>query len=121
MNGRWWWLGGAALFSALFSIVLDVYTPLHAEFWWCSLLFLILLFTILALVYAKRKTAIDLAPALVAGFVIRFLAGLIFLLVVYLLQKGGFLYFAIHFIGQWLLFTLAEIAYLTRLYNTSRK
>ena len=81
--------------------------------WPWSLVALAVLFTALGFFYATRKTTLDLVPALIGGFVGRFLFALIFLLIAFLVLDNGFLALAIHFMAHWLLFTLAEIAYLS--------
>ena len=65
-----------------------------------------------ALLYQKRASPADRVSLLIGATVVRFLIALVVLLAVFLLHKGGFLYFFLHFVIQWFLFTVAEIAYL---------
>jgi hypothetical protein len=107
------WMFGALSLGTATSFTLNQFTRFETNAWPFSLLFLVILFLILAFVYGRKKSVVERAPVLIGGFVVRFLCGLVFLLILAVALKGGFLPFAIHFIAHWLLFTLAEIAYLS--------
>ena len=102
----------ATVFAAGASWLLNRLPSVYTNHWGWSVLLLALLFAALGFYYRSRTTAVELVPALIAGFVIRFLAGLVFLLVMFLVAPSQFLPLAAHFMAHWLLFTLAEIAYL---------
>lgn len=106
-------LAAAVLLSALTSALLNGYTSVHTTRWPWSLAWLSLVFLILAIIYRKRNSPAELVPALIGGFVARFLAGLVFLLAAFLLHREGFFPLALHYVLHWLLFTVAEIAYLS--------
>ncbi len=110
----------AVLLSLVASLALNRFQGLQHANWYYSLAFLLLLFATLQIVYARKKNPEDLASSLIAGFVIRFLAGLIFLLIFSFVLKPHFIAFAIHFITHWLLFTLAEIAYLSATFRKNK-
>jgi hypothetical protein len=107
------WMFGALALGTATSFTLNFLTRFSTEAWPISLLFFVALFLVLAFVYGRKKNHVERAPVLIGGFVVRFLSGLVFLLVFSFALKGGFLAFSIHFIAHWLLFTLAEIAYLS--------
>lgn len=106
-------LGATSLLAVLLSSGLNSLESACTEHWPWSVALLALLFTALGFFYATRKTTQDLVPALIGGFVGRFLFALIFLLTAFLILDTGFLALALHFMAHWLLFTLAEIAYLS--------
>src|SRR5690349_749332 len=107
------WMTGALALGTATSFTLNFLTKFNTGLWPVSLLFFVILFLVLAFVYARKKNHVERAPVLIGRFVVRFLSGLVFLLIFSFALKGGFLAFSIHFIAHWLLFTLAEIAYLS--------
>ena len=112
-------LAAATLFSAGASLLLNNLALSSSPHWGWSLALLAVLFVALGVYYRSRKTSLDLVPALIGGFVARFLSGLVFLLAAFLIMDHGFLALALHFMAHWLLFTLSEIAYLTKHSHTS--
>ena len=106
-------LTAAVLLSVLTSALLNRYTSVLTEQWAWSLAWLSLVFLILGIIYKKRNSPAELVPALIGGFVARFLAGLVFLLAAFLVHREGFFPLALHYLLHWLLFTVAEIAYLS--------
>lgn len=112
-------LAAAVLLSAGSSMLLNTIPLSTSPYWGWPLLLLAILFMALSIYYRSRKTSLDLVPALIGGFVARFLFGLVFLLAVFLIMDTGFFALALHFMAHWFLFTLAEIAYLTKHSHTS--
>lgn len=94
------------------SLILNYFTPLVSKNWHYSLVFLSLLCFILNLIYARYSASKTFTQLLLAGIVIKLLAGFTVVLVYSLIDRPGFLSFSIHFIGHYILFTIFEIRYL---------
>lgn len=103
----------AILASSVLSVFLNSYTVLNSENWGWSCVYLSVVFLALGIFYLRKDSPSELVGALLAGFVVRFLAGLIFLLIVFLFRREGFFNLALHYVIQWFLFTVSEIAYLS--------
>jgi len=74
---------------------------------------------ILNLVYAKQAGSENFTQLMIAAIVIKLLQALVIILVYSLVfEKKGFFGFAVHFIIQYILFTIFEIRYLLHLIKT---
>lgn len=101
----------ALALSVALSLLLRIYGLSH-YLWWLGIPTFLALNLAVYFIYQLKKEPADKISITIASAVGRFLLSLIVVLIAFLIQKGGFLAFFTHFAGHWLLFTLAEIAYL---------
>ena len=106
--------------SCIYSFVLNTYFHQQSDVWWQSLLFFVILFVVFNLLYFVRTDAKTYTGILLASGILKFLLSSILLLIYSFTQKGGFLPFALHFIGHYVLFTVFEIRYLLQLIKTKK-
>jgi hypothetical protein len=111
-------LFAAIILSVALSLSLNNYTLLVSNHWqYGVILLLILSFIIQLLYYSKRKDKV--LPQLALGSsVVKLLVCLIYLLICMIIDKRALLPLAVHFIGHFILFTVAEIRYLSLLTKT---
>lgn len=105
----------ASALALTVSYCLNTFSPIVSKDWLYSLLFLATLFFILNLVYSFRVGSHDFTELLIASLSIKLLVALVIVFIYSLRDKAGFFAFAIHFIIQYVLFSIFEIRYLLQL------
>jgi hypothetical protein len=93
---------------------------LHSKHWHFGLAYFMLLTFILNLIYARQAGSENFTQLMITAIVIKFLMALVIILI-YSFQKKDFFAFAIHFIMQYILFTIFEIRYLLQLIKTQNQ
>jgi hypothetical protein len=110
------------VFAVIISTLLNDHTQLHTNHWHFGLAYFIVLTFILNLVYAKQAGSENFTQLMIAAIVIKLLLALVTILVYSLVfEKKVFLGFAVHFILQYILFTIFEIRYLLQLIKTQNQ
>jgi len=112
----------AAFLSALFSFVLNTWSPIQNPEWPIATAFLFLISLIANFIYSFQKSNENLTGLMFGGVAVRLLLGMIALVIYWYLYTGAFFAFALHFIVQYIVFTIAEInflSYLVRIRNKS--
>jgi hypothetical protein len=94
------------------SLVLNSFTPIASKNWDYGIIFLTVLCFILNCVYAYHSLSETFTQLLIVCLVIKLLAGLTVILTYSFIDPPDFFNFSIHFIIQYILFTIFEIRYL---------
>lgn len=102
----------SACAATVLSLALNSYTVLYSYNWWMGLIFFTALCLILNTLYALNARSKTFTELLMAGLIIKFLLSLVVIFLYSFFKQAGFFNFSIHFILQYILFTIFEIRYL---------
>ena len=105
----------SVLISACVAVTLSTIlnnTQLYAPDWWVGIVFFSCLCLVMNTVYALNARSRTFTELLMAGIVARLLLSLVVILLFAMFRSVGFYKFSIHFIMQYILFTIFEIGYL---------
>ena len=105
--------------SILLSLTLNYYQVLPSPNWYYGVLLLCGFCVIMNAVYSYQAGSDSFTQLLIAGIVIKLLFALIAILIYSFIDKQGFFSFSLHFIMQYVLFTVFEIRYLLHLVKTN--
>ena len=103
------------LFSATLSLLLSwsliMFLNLSSAYWPFSLIYFIVVHFIMNIIYRLFYLSTDFTQMLFAGIIVKLLMAMIIVLIFYF-QKILSLAFALHFVAQYIMFTIFEIKYL---------
>lgn len=105
--------------AILLSLTLNYYHLLVSPNWHYGVLLLSGFCLVMNAVYSYHAGSGSFTQLLIAGIVIKLLFALVVVLVYSFIDKHGFFYFSLHFIIQYVLFTVFEIRYLLHLVKTN--
>jgi hypothetical protein len=105
----------ASIVGLLFSVLLNYYSGFKTTHGYYSLAGFTLFCFASNLVYAARAGNADFTGLLIAGIVIKLLLALVVVFLYAVFAHAGFTAFVLHFIPHYVLFTIFEIRYLSRL------
>ncbi len=97
------------------SYLLNKCTFYKTQNWHASIIFYSSVFLILNIVYNFKYSVQDITQLLLGSIVIKLLVAFIFILIYGILNKHTALFFSIHFIIHYLVFTVFEMYYLIKL------
>lgn len=101
----------SAVLSLLLSWCLVKFLHLNNQFWPLSLIYFIAVHFIINIIYSIFYKSPDFTQILFAGIIIKLLMAMIIVLI-FSFQKNLSLAFALHFVAQYIMFTIFEIRYL---------
>lgn len=113
-----WSLFLAVLSSAAISFLLNQVPALYIATWYTGIIILSPFSFGLNLFFGLRSKDENFSQLLLGGIVIKMLVALISIVLYSLIDRPGFFAFAMHFIAQYILFTVFEIRYLLHIIKT---
>lgn len=108
----------SAATSGLLSWTLAASQVLPCDSWHLGLLILLPLGLLLNLVFTATSRSESFSQILLAGIVVKLLAALTAIVIYRILEPASFYCFSLHFITQYILFTIFEIRYLFYILKT---
>ena len=105
----------AALVSAIISIAINKWSSLQCGDWPLATAFLFVISLAANLVYSFQKNKQELTKLMFGGVAVRLLVGMTALVVYWYFYTDIFFAFALHFIVQYVVFSIGEINFLSYL------
>lgn len=108
-----------SVLAIILSLTLNHYHILVSPHWYYGVFVLCGFCLIMNSVYAYHAGSESFTQLLIAGIVIKLLFALVVILIYSFIDKQGFFNFSLHFIIQYVLFTVFEIRYLLHIVKTN--